>query len=66
MDKKDILRINELAKKKKQKGLTDEELAEQSDLRKRYLDEFRKSLIAQLDNTKIKEPDGSIHPLKKD
>lgn len=66
MDKKDILRINELAKKKRLQGLTDEELAEQAELRKRYLEDFRKYFIAQLDNTKIKEPDGSIHPLKKD
>ena len=66
MDKKDILRIKEIAKKKKLQGLTDEELAEQAELRKRYLEDFRKYFIAQLDNTKIKEPDGSIHPLKKD
>ena len=36
-----IDRINELAKKKKEQGLTNEEAKEQSKLRKQYLDSFR-------------------------
>ena len=36
-----IDRINELAKKKKEQGLTEAEAKEQSKLRKQYLDSFR-------------------------
>ena len=41
MDPKKIERINELARKKKTTGLTEEELAEQAALRKEYLDGYR-------------------------
>ncbi|HCW9127425.1 TPA: DUF896 domain-containing protein, partial [Staphylococcus aureus] len=37
-----IERINELAKKKKEVGLTQEEAKEQTALRKAYLESFRK------------------------
>ena len=36
-----IERINELAKKKKSEGLTDEEAAEQKKLYKEYIDAFK-------------------------
>lgn len=65
MDKKDIDRINELAKKKREVGLSNLELAEQEVLRKQYLKEFRENMKAVLDGIKIQEPDGSIHPLNK-
>ena len=38
MDPKKIERINELARKKKEAGLTEAELAEQAELRREYLD----------------------------
>lgn len=50
MEKIKIQRINELAKKSKTVGLTDEERAEQKRLRDEYRADFRKSLISQLDN----------------
>lgn len=59
-----IARINELANKKKTEGLTPAELEEQADLRAQYLQIFRGNFKSQLDNTKIKTPDGKLHPLK--
>lgn len=61
MSKKDlnIDRINELAKKKKEKGLTEDEAKEQSKLRKQYLDSFRKGFKQQLENTKVIDPEGN-------
>lgn len=63
MEQKDIARINELARKSKAEGLTEEEKLEQQRLRQEYITEFRKSLVAQLDNTIIVEPDGTRHRL---
>lgn len=59
MDKK-IARINELYRKSQNEGLTDQEKAEQKQLREEYVKSFRKSLIDQLNNVTIKEPDGSL------
>lgn len=53
-------RINELAKKEKTVGLTDDEKAEQSKLRDEFRARFRASFRAQLDNVRIVEPDGTI------
>ncbi len=44
-----VARINELARKHKTIGLTEEELAERDSLRKKYLANFRKSFRYQLD-----------------
>lgn len=54
-----IARINELAKKAKTEGLTDEELAERDKLRRIYIDSVKASLIGQLENTYIVSPDGT-------
>ena len=64
MERKKIERINELARKKKAGGLTEEEAAEQAALRHEYLAEFRENMKAMLDNTVIQEPDGTRHALK--
>ena len=64
MDKKKIERINELARKKKAGGLTEAEAAEQAELRREYLAEFRENMKAMLDSTIIQEPDGTRHALK--
>ena len=61
MTKEKIARINELAHKSKSTGLTEAEKAEQQALRKEYLDDMKASLRAQLANTSIQEPDGTIH-----
>ena len=58
-------RINELAKKSKTTGLTDAEKAEQQALRQEYVADVKASLRAQLNNTSIKEPDGTVHKLGK-
>ena len=55
-----ITRINELYRKSKVEGLTEEELKEQQILRKDYIDAFKRNLRGQLDNISIKEEDGSI------
>ena len=46
-----IDRINELARKSKTEGLTEEEKAEQAVLRREYIDSVKASLIGHLDNT---------------
>ena len=53
MDKKLIDRINQLSRKSKAEGLSPEEKAEQQDLRKEYLTEFRSNFRQQLDNVEI-------------
>jgi uncharacterized protein YnzC (UPF0291/DUF896 family) len=58
MEQKEIDRINELARKSKSVGLTDEEKSEQTVLRNKYREAFRRSLSSQLDNTYIVRPDG--------
>ncbi|MCQ2554906.1 MAG: DUF896 domain-containing protein [Clostridia bacterium] len=52
-----IARINELARKKKTVGLTEDEQAEQKILYKEYLEAFRANLKAQLDNIEIVDVD---------
>lgn len=59
MEQKKIDRINELARKQKAEGLTDEEKSEQAILRREYIDSFKASLEAQLNNTYILNPDGT-------
>ena len=53
MDQSKILRINELAKKSKEQGLTEAELAEQKALREEYLAAIRKNFRATLDSIEI-------------
>ena len=58
-----IARINELAKKAQTEGLTEEEVAERDKLRRVYIDNVKASLVGQLDNTYIVEPDGTKRKL---
>ncbi len=53
-----IDRINELAKKAKNEGLTPEEIVERDALRKEYIDSVKASLENQLDKTYIVDPYG--------
>ena len=66
MEKEKLARINELAKKKKEGTLTEEEAVERKALHDEYIREFRLSFGAMLDNTVIEYPDGSRKSLKKD
>ena len=60
MDQKTIDMINELARKAKTTGLTEQEKEEQRKLRAEYIAVIRMNLRAQLDNIDIQEKDGSI------
>ena len=60
MDVYKIDRINTLAHKQKSVGLTEEERAEQAQLRKEYIAAIRMNLRSSLDRIDIKEPDGSV------
>lgn len=60
MDNTKIDRINTLAHKAKSVGLTEEEKAEQAELRKEYIAAVKGNLRAQLNNISIKESDGSV------
>ena len=64
MDKKKIERINELARKKKAGGLTEAEAAEQAELRREYMAEYRENMKAMLDSLVIEETDGTRHALR--
>lgn len=67
MEQSKIDQINALARKSKGEGLTDEEKAEQAVLRQEYIESYRASLRATLENTVIQRPDGSREALiKKD
>ena len=60
-----IARINELAKKNKAEGLTEEELAERDKLRRIYIDSVKSNLVGHLENTYIVDPDGTKHKLSR-
>ena len=60
-----IKRINELYKKAKEEGLTEEEKAEQQLLRNEYIASFRANLRGTLDLIEVVNPDGSTTMLKK-
>ncbi|MBO5231639.1 MAG: DUF896 domain-containing protein [Clostridia bacterium] len=58
-----IKRINELARKQKAEGLTDEEKAEQAELRREYIESYKRSLVAQLENTYVVDEKGNKQKL---
>ena len=59
MEQKKIDRINELAKKQKTAGLSEEEKTEQAILRKEYIEAYKRSIVSQLENLYFVEPDGT-------
>ena len=65
MEQKKLDRINELAHLSKERALSPDELAERDALRKEYIEEWRRSTIAVLENTYIQTPDGKKHKLQK-
>ncbi len=62
-----IDRINELAKKAKSEGLNENEIKERDELRKKYIENFRKKFKSEiLDNIYIVEEDGTKSKLTKE
>ena len=59
-----IARSNELARKAKSEGLTPDETVERDKLRRIYIDSVKASLVGQLENTYIVDPDGTKHKLE--
>lgn len=53
-----IDRINELARKAKTEGLTQQELEERDRLRRVYIDAMKASLVGQLENTYLVDENG--------
>ena len=58
-----LKKINELAQKKREQGLTKEEQKLQQELYKEYLTQFRSNFKKQLNNVDVKLPDGKVVPL---
>lgn len=52
-------RINELARLSKERQLTEEEKAEQQELRQKYLRNFRRGFAKQVEEIKVLDEDGN-------
>ncbi len=65
VEKEKILKINYLARKSKESFLTDEEKAEQAELRNEYRNELKSSFKQTLDNTYILDDEGNKSKLIK-
>ena len=60
-----VARINELAKKAKTVGLTEEERKERDALRRVYIDSWKRSLVSQLENTYLVDENGNRKKVQK-
>ena len=65
MTNEKIARINELARKSRAQGLTEQERAEQAALRREYIDAVLGSLQGQLDHTYIVDEQGNKQKLQR-
>ena len=65
MDQTKIDRINQLAKKSKTVGLTEDEIKERAALRREYIDSVVGSLRGQMDNTYIVDGKGNKTKLRR-
>ena len=65
MEQHKIDRINHLARKAREEGLSEEEAAEREVLRGEYRAAVRENLRVALDNTYIMDEKGNKRPLKK-
>lgn len=65
MENKKLDRINALAKKAREEGLTEEEKIEQKKLREEYIAEYRRGLEIQLENMYVLDKDGNERKLSK-
>lgn len=63
MNEQKIARINELYRKSKEMGLTEEEASEQALLRKEYVASVKRNVKAQLDRIDVQAEDGTIYHL---
>lgn len=63
MTQEGIDRINELARKAKAEGLTEEETKERELLRKQFIADMRANVAATLNNVDIVNEDGSVENL---
>lgn len=63
MDEK-IKRINELYHLSQERALSDDEKAEQAELRKQYIASVKANLKTQLDNIEIEDEKGNVYDLK--
>lgn len=60
MEQKKLDRINEFARRVKAgETLSPAELAERDALRREYIESYRRSLVAQLDNTYVVDEEGN-------
>ena len=64
MEKSRIDRINELARKAKAEGLTEEELAERDELRQEYLNAVMRNARDVVENTYIVDEKGNKRKLR--
>lgn len=64
MEQSKIDRISQLTRIARQRELTAEEQQERQALRREYIDSVKQSLVGQLDNTVIVDPQGNRRPLK--
>lgn len=60
-----LKRINELAKKSREQGLSDNEKAEQAALRQEYLKKFRQGMENTLSNVYIMDAQGNKRKVEK-
>ncbi len=65
MEQEKIDRINELARKNREQGLTEEERLERERLRREYIDSVVGSLTGQLDHTYIVDEQGRKTKLRR-
>ena len=65
MDFNELLyEINELAKKRREVGLTPEEEERRKELHEEYLKGLRAQVRRKLDNIDVTYPDGTVRPLR--
>lgn len=60
-----IARINELYHLSQERALTEEEAAEQKELRQIYIKSIKANLQSELNSIKIQQADGTLTPLQK-
>ncbi|MBD3948795.1 DUF896 family protein [Tuanshanicoccus lijuaniae] len=59
LEQQKISRLNELARKKKAEGLTEDELSEQAELRKEYIENLRSGFRNHIEGLKIVDEEGN-------